>query len=120
MPYIDGFLLPLPLDKVEEYRQQAETMGKIWMEYGALAYKECVGEDLTVPTDGPLPFPQVIGAKEGETVGFSYIFFKDRQHRDEVNAKVMADPRVHDACGGEHAFDFRRMAYGGFQTIVDL
>lgn len=118
MPYIDGFLLPLSANKVDAYRQQAEAMGKIWMEYGALAFKECAGEDLA--TDDLVPFPKVIGAKDDEIVLFSYIVFKDRQHRDEVNAKVMADPRVKDCCGGEDIIDFHRMAYGGFQTIVDL
>lgn len=117
MSYVDGFLLPLPTDKMEAYREQAEKAGKVWIEHGALAFKECIGEDLT--TEELLPFPKVIGTKENETVVFSYIVFKDRQHRDEVNAKVMADPRIQGA-SCEEIFDFRRMAYGGFQCIVDL
>lgn len=122
MTYVDGYLLPLPSDKVEEYRKMAEAAGKIWIEYGALQFKECVGDDLTpeMPDGSSLiRFTQSAGAKEGETVIFSFIVYKDRRHRDEVNAKVMADPRIQDGCG-DGIFDFRRMAYGGFRAIVDL
>lgn len=117
MAYVDGFLLPLSPDKVEAYRIQAESAGKIWMEHGALAFKECIGDDLT--TEELVPFPQIIDTKDNETVIFSYIVFKDRQHRDAVNAKVMADPRLKEfSC--EDIFDFKRMAYGGFKMLVDL
>jgi uncharacterized protein YbaA (DUF1428 family) len=118
MPYVDGFLLPVPTDKLEAYAKMAETAGKIWMEHGALAFRECAAEDMSA--EGLLPFPKAIDAKEDETVFFSYIVFKDRQHRDEVNAKVMADPRLKDSCQEENLFDIKRMAYGGFQAIVDL
>lgn len=117
MPYVDGFLLPLPVDKVEAYRQMAESAGKLWIEHGALAFRECLGDDLN--PQAMTPFPKVIDAQNDETVIFSYIVFKDRQHRDEVNAKVMADPRLNES-GCEGIFDFKRMAYGGFNTIVDL
>lgn len=118
MPYVDGFLLPVPMVNLDAYRAMAEGMGRIWMEYGALAFRESVAEDMTA--EGLVAFPKVVGAKEDETVLFSYIVFKDRAHRDEVNAKVMADPRVGEVCQGENVFDMHRMAYGGFTTIVDL
>lgn len=117
MTYVDGYVLPVSRDKIAAYREQAEKAGKIWMEYGALSFKECVGDDLDAKE--MVPFPKMAGTKDDETVVFSYIVYKDRQHRDEVNAKVMADPRLEDACG-EGVFDFRRMAYGGFEAIVDL
>lgn len=117
MPYVDGFVLPMASDQIETYRQHAEAAGRLWMEYGALAFKECVGEDLSAKET--LPFPQMAGTKEHETVIFSYIVFRDRQHRDEVNAKVMADPRIEDCCPGD-ILDCKRMAYGGFETLVDL
>jgi len=122
MVYVDGFLLPVSTDKVEAYRKMSEAAGKIWMEHGALAYKECVGEDLTpaMPEGVTMvPFTQSAGTKDGETVIFSFIIYKDRQHRDEVNSKVMADPRIHESCV-EDVFDCQRMAFGGFQSIVDL
>jgi uncharacterized protein YbaA (DUF1428 family) len=119
MTYVDGFVLPVALDKVEEYRKMAEDAGKIWMEHGALAFNECMGDDLQI--QDMLSFSTVAGAKEDETVMFSFIVFRDRAHRDEVNAKVMADPRL-KGCGDEdkHVFDFKRMAYGGFKSIVQL
>lgn len=119
MPYVDGFLLTLPEDRLEEYRMMAEGAGQIWKEHGAVAFRECVSDDMTA--EGMTPFPQVIRAKEGELVIFSYIVFNSREHRDQVNAKVMADPRIKDLCDEKNLpFDPSRMAYGGFNVIVDL
>jgi uncharacterized protein YbaA (DUF1428 family) len=119
MNYLDGFVLPLRTDKIEEYRQQAEAAGKIWMEHGALAFRECIAED--TKAEGLVTFPELARTAEGETVVFSYIVFRSREHRDEVNAKVMADPRIKGLCDPENPpFDFKRMAYGGFRVLVDL
>ena len=119
MPYVDGFLLPLPKDNVEAYRKQAEAAGKIWREHGALGYHECLAEDMDA--QGLVAFPQAIGAKEDETVVFAYIVYESRQHRDEVNAKVMSDPRLKSICDSDNPpFDYARMAYGGFKTLVNL
>jgi uncharacterized protein YbaA (DUF1428 family) len=115
--YIDGFLLPIAKDQIENYRAISSQAAAVWREHGALDYRECVGEALE-PMEGLASFPVVAGAKEGETVIFAYIVYESRAHRDEVNAKVMADPRM--KCGEPDSmpFDCRRMAYGGFQTIV--
>lgn len=118
MTYVDGFLLPIPADKKDEYRKMAETAGKIWTEHGALSYKECIGDDVAVPD--MVQFPQVIGARDNEITVFAFIVFKSREHRDEVNAKVMADPRLKDMSPENMPFDMKRMAYGGFKTVVDL
>ena len=117
MNYIDGFLLPLPKDKIEEYRKIAEAAGKIWIEHGALAFKECIADDMK--TQECLSFPKVIASNENETVIFSFIIFKSREHRDEVNAKVMQDQRFKDQCN-DMPFEMKRMAYGGFKSIVDF
>ncbi len=118
--YVDGFVIPVPRDKMDEYKNMAEKAGKIWMEHGALDYRECVAED--TEAKDMVSFPALAGAKEGETVVFAYIVYESRAHRDEVNGKVMADPRIQEACpgsnGGEMPFDCKRMAYGGFTTIV--
>lgn len=117
--YIDGFVLPIALDKVEQYRALASQAAAIWREYGALEYRECVGEDLTGP-EGVRSFPSLAGAQPGETVIFAYAVYKSRAHRDEVNARIFADPRMVEMCqGGAMPFDSSRMAYGGFQTIVE-
>src|SRR5688572_33371043 len=106
--YVDGFVIPVPKDKIETYRQIAEKACKIWMEHGALDYRECVGDDLDVKDQ--VPFTRLAGTGEGETVVFSWILYRTREHRDEVNAKVMADPRIKEMCGdGGMPFDCRRM-----------
>lgn len=118
MTYVDGFVLPLPEGNIEAYRKMASDAGKIWMEHGALSYKECVAED-TEDKGFCTTFPAAFGIKKGETVVFAYIVYKSRQHRDEVNAKVMADPRL--KCDDkEMPFDCKRMAYSGFEALVDL
>jgi uncharacterized protein YbaA (DUF1428 family) len=126
MTYVDGFVIPVPEGQIEAYREMAQTAGEIWIEHGALIYKECVLEDgePTMPDDAPegckiTPFRDLAGAKEGETVIFAFITYKSRQHRDEVNGKVMADPRL--KCDENNMpFDPSRMTFGGFKTIVDL
>jgi len=118
MKYVDGFVLPVPKKNLQAYARMAKKAGKIWREHGALDYKECAGEDLN-PKFG-VPFPRMIKVKPGETVVFSYIVYKSRAHRDRVNAKVMKDPRITGMCDEKSMpFDPKRMAYGGFQTMVD-
>lgn len=127
MKYVDGFVLVVPEKNMEAYRQMAEQAGKVWKKHGALEYIECVGEDLNpaVPQGVPpemkgVTFPQLAGTKPGETVVFSYILFNSRQHRDEVNARVMQDSYMtSQSPGQEMPFDMKRMAYGGFQVIVE-
>ncbi|MBX7146820.1 MAG: DUF1428 domain-containing protein [Alphaproteobacteria bacterium] len=118
MTYVDGFLIPVHKDKIDLYKQLATKAAKIWIEYGALDFKENVAEDTNV-ADGMLSFSKVMNPKQDEIVVFSFIVFKSRAHRDEVNAKVMADQRLKDECK-DMPFDFERMVYGGFETIVDL
>lgn len=117
--YVDGFVIPIPKKNLATYRKMAAKACKIWMEYGALDYKECVGEDLA--TKLAPPFTKGIKTKAGETVVFSWITFKSRAHRDKVNANVMKDPRVHAMCDPKNPpFDFKRMLYGGFEVIVSV
>jgi uncharacterized protein YbaA (DUF1428 family) len=122
MVYVDGFLLPVPTKNLAAYRRMAGKAGKLWMEHGALEFRECVADDLVVVMpDGKKAdslFPGMVKAKKGETVLFSYIKFKSRAHRDRVNKKVMADPRM-GTMGPEMPFDVTRMAYGGFKTLVE-
>jgi uncharacterized protein YbaA (DUF1428 family) len=118
MQYVDGFVVPVSKKNVEAYRKISRKAGKIWREHGALEYRECVGDDLDVKM--LLPFPRLAKLKRGETVFFSWIVYKSRKHRDAVNAKVMADPRMNSM--GEvkdMPFDVKRMAYGGFKIVVD-
>jgi uncharacterized protein YbaA (DUF1428 family) len=119
MPYVDGFVLPVPKKKLKAYAKMAAQAGKIWKEHGALEFRECAGDDLDIKFG--LPFPKGIKLKKGETVVFSWIVFKSKAHRDKVNAKVMKDPRLGQGMEGkEMPFDVKRMLYGGFKVLVDL
>jgi uncharacterized protein YbaA (DUF1428 family) len=116
--YVDGFLLPVPKKNLKEYRRMAAKAGKVWRDHGALEFRECVGEDLTVK--GMVRFPRVAKAKPGETVMFSWILYKSKADRDRVNAKVMKDPRIANMMNTKSMpFDPTRMAYGGFQVLVE-
>jgi uncharacterized protein YbaA (DUF1428 family) len=119
MRYVDGFVLPVPRKKLKEYRRIARKAGRVWRDHGALEYLECVGDDLK--TKMGVPFPRMAKAKSGETVVLSWIVYKSRGHRDRVNAKVMKDPRMATMMDPKSMpFDVKRMAYGGFKTLIDL
>jgi uncharacterized protein YbaA (DUF1428 family) len=118
MPYVDGFLLPVPKKNLAAYRRMAARAGKIWRQHGALEYRECVGDDLK-PKWGA-HFGSAVRLKPGETVFFSWIVYKSRADRDRVNAKVMKDPRMLKEMEGakKMPFDMKRMFYGGFKVAV--
>jgi uncharacterized protein YbaA (DUF1428 family) len=119
MSYVDGFLLCVPKLKLKAYKKMASNAGKVWKKHGALSYIESVGDDLNIK--GMLSFNKVAKPKSGETVLFSFIVYKSRKHRDQVNKKVMKDPAISSMCGSkEMPFDVKRMAYGGFKAIVDF
>ena len=119
MPYVDGFLLPVPKNNLKLYRRIAQQAGKIWRQHGALEFRECVGDDLKLKM--AMPFSRTVRLKPSETVVFSWIVFKSRTHRDRVNAKVMKDPRMAKMMEkGPMPFDEKRMAYGGFKVLVNL
>jgi uncharacterized protein YbaA (DUF1428 family) len=118
MPYVDGYVLPVPKGNIEKYRELATRAGKIWREHGALEYRECIADD--VKSGQVTSFPQSVQLKDDETVIFSYIVFESRDHRDEVNAKVMSDPRLADMMDPQRMpFDGKRMFWGGFEVLVE-
>jgi uncharacterized protein YbaA (DUF1428 family) len=115
--YVDGFIVPVPKKKLQAYRLMAQKAGKIWKEYGALEFVECVADD--VKPGKTTSFPQSVKLKAGEIVVFSYITYKSRAHRDRVNKKVMADPRLKDMMDPKDMpFDAKRMIFGGFTVLV--
>jgi uncharacterized protein YbaA (DUF1428 family) len=117
--YVDGFVLPVPIGNLEAYCRMAEQAGKVWMEHGALQYWECVGDD--IKPGEVTSFPQSVQLKDDETVVFAWIVYKSREHRDAVNAKVMADPRLKEMMDPHNMpFDGKRMFWGGFKSIVEL
>ena len=118
MPYVDGFVIPVPKKNLAAYRSMARKGAKVWRDHGALEVLECSGEDLR--TKFGISFPKLVKLKPGEAVVFSWIRFKSRADRDRVNAKVMKDPRMNKMVKNmKMPFDYRRMAYGGFKVMVN-
>lgn len=119
MHYVDGFVVPVPKKNLAAYRRMARKAGKVWREYGALAYVECIADD--VKPGKVTSFPQSVKLKPGETVIFAWIVYKSRRQRDRVNARVMQDPRLAKMMNPKAMpFDGRRMFWGGFKSIVEL
>ena len=115
--YVDGFIIPVPKRKVAAYERLARMANKVWMEHGALGYSECMADD--VKPGKYTSFPQSVKLKKDEVVWFSWILFKSRKHRDQVNAKVMKDPRLNSMMDPKGMpFDAKRMIYGGFSVMV--
>jgi uncharacterized protein YbaA (DUF1428 family) len=117
MVYVDGFIVPVPKKKVDAYRRIARKAGKVWREYGALEFKECIADDVD---PGKLTsFPRSVKLKPDETVMFSYIVYKSRRDRDRILKKVMNDERI-AMDPKSMPFDAKRMIYGGFKMLVDV
>ena len=121
--YVDGFVFVVPKDKIKEYRKMATFGRDAWMKHGALAYFECRGEDIIPKEMGRFKmsgFAEISKAKETETVWLSFITFKSKKHRDEVNKKAHKEMMNSDICkpGEPMPFDMARMTYGGFKVEV--
>jgi uncharacterized protein YbaA (DUF1428 family) len=118
MQYVDGFVVPVPKKKLPAYRRMAQKMGKVWRDHGAIEFREFVADDVKVGKR--TSFPRSVKRKPGETVVFSWIVCKSREHRDRVNAKVMKDPRLAKMMNpNAMPFDAKRMIFGGFKNLVD-
>jgi len=117
MPYVDGFIVAVPKDNIEVYKDLARTAGEVWKEHGALSYVECIGDD--VPYGELTSFPRAVQATDDEVVVFSWITYPSREERDEINKKVMADPRL-SMDNVTMPFDGKRMIYGGFKSFLEL
>ena len=119
MAYVDGFVVPVPKKNLAAYRRMSQKAGKVWREFGALEYRECVADD--VKPGKYTSFPQGVKLKSGEVVVFSWIVYKSRAQRDRINAKVMKDPRLAAMMDPKNPpFDGKRMVYGGFKVFVNL
>jgi uncharacterized protein YbaA (DUF1428 family) len=115
MPYVDGYVLPIPKRNLKAYAVMARMGARMWRKHGAIDYKECVGEDLK-PAFG-VPFGRCLKLRPGETVVFAYVLFRSRAHRDRVNARVMASMSKMKT-PMKMPFDVKRMVYGGFSVLV--
>jgi uncharacterized protein YbaA (DUF1428 family) len=116
--YVDGYVLPVPKNKTAAYKKLAQLGSKVWRDHGALEYRECIADDVSVGKR--TSFPRSVKLKAGETVWLSWIVYKSRKHRDQVNAKVMKDPRMAKYMDPKKMpFDAGRMFFGGFKVMVD-
>ena len=124
MRYVDGFVIPLKNKNLKSYVRVARLAGKVWREHGALEYVECIGDSFVSKMDGETHksiFPKMAKLKAGETVVFSWITYKSKGARDRIMKKVMKDPRLAEMMDPKKMpFDMKRMAWGGFKTLVDL
>jgi uncharacterized protein YbaA (DUF1428 family) len=121
--YVDGFVLVVPKGKAEEYRKMAEQGRDSWMKHGALQYFECKGDDLKQQEMGPeksRSFTEMAGAEEGDDVWFSFIVFESKERRDEINKKVMDEMNetYDENSNFVSPFEMSKMAYGGFEVLV--
>ncbi len=119
--YVDGFVFVVPKKNIKAYKKMADDGGKVWKKFGSIHYFECMGDDLK-GHPGTLPFPKLTKQKPGEITFFSFIVFRSKAHRNSVNKKVMAffAKKYSDAKMEDMPFDSKRMAYGGFKSIVNL
>jgi len=116
--YVDGFVLPVPKKSFAKYKKMATLGRKVWLDHGALDYKECIADD--VKKGKWTSFPRAVKLKPGEVVWFSYIVYKNRKHRDRVNAKAMKDKRLASMMDPKKMpFDMRRFFWGGFKVVVE-
>jgi uncharacterized protein YbaA (DUF1428 family) len=119
MSYVDGFVVPVPKDKIDAYREMSLKCGAIWREFGALSFRECIADD--VKPGQWTSFPQSVKLEDNEVVVFSWIEYKSRADRDAINEKVMKDPRLEAMMKPEAMpFDGKRMIFGGFESLVSL
>jgi uncharacterized protein YbaA (DUF1428 family) len=122
MRYVDGFVIVIPTKNLKAYKKMAVEGGDTWMKHGALEYMECVADDMkSIEAMGGLPFPKMVSAKKGETVIFSFIIYKNKKHRDAVNKKVHKEfeKAYENQKDFKMPFDPKRVAFGGFEAIVD-
>ncbi len=115
--YIDGFVFPIPIDRLDDYKRLVSAVAAIWKEHGALDYREFVGDDLA--REGTRTFVDAVDAADGDIVVFGWVAFESRAARDLANEKVAADPRMAELVESSNTgFDAGRMAYGGFAPLV--
>ena len=115
--YIDGFVLPIARERLNEYTRLVEAVAEIWKEHGALDYREYVGDDMKL--EGTRSFTDLVASTEDETIVFGWVVFDSREARDLANEKVAADPRMANLIESSNSgFDAKRMAYGGFESLV--
>ncbi len=114
MSYVDGFVIPVPMGKKEDYHQAAAQMWPIMKEWGALRVVECWGDD--VPDGKVTDFKRAVAAEGSENIVFSWVLWPSKDVRDAAHKKMHEDPRMKDM---PMPFDGKRMIFGGFSVLLD-
>jgi len=121
--YVDGYVLVVPKKNFNTYKKMATDGARVWKKFGALAYYECVGNELKPNSGGMkmLGFTKLLKLKKNEDVWYSFIMYRNKKHRDAVNKKVMAyfEKKFSDAKSYEMPWDMTKFSYGGFRTVVE-
>jgi len=115
--YVDGFVVPVPKKRLDEYKEFSKKASKVWKDHGALSYVEAVADD--VKPGKVTDFQRSVDLHDDEVVVFSWITYKSREDRDRINKEVMDDPSMKDTDMSKMPFDGNRMVIGGFKTIVE-
>lgn len=118
--YVDGFVVPIKKKDIRAYKKMAVWGSKMWKKYGALEYFECVGDDLSVIKGMGMGFEKLAKLKADETAVFSFIVYKSKAQRDQINKKVMSDPAMKDFDVSAMPFDMKRFVTGGFKVLVKI
>lgn len=118
MAYIDYMVTPVPVTRLAEYKALAKKSAKLWKQYGALSYSECIADD--VKPGKVTSFPQSVKLKKGEVVATSHITYKSKAHRNAVWKKIMKDPFFATYDWKKAPFDGKRMFFGGFKTVASF
>ena len=120
MSYVDGLVVPVPKAKLSDYKKLAQLACEVWLEHGALDYREWIAEDVK---PGKLTsFPQAVQLKDDEVISLSWVVYKNKEDRDRIAKAVMDDPQLKETMGdpSNMPFDGKRMFWGGFRTFLGL
>ncbi len=120
---MDGFVIAIPKKNTAQYKKMAREGLATWKKFGALDYKECVIDDAGLQTGDPRSssFAAMVKLKKGETIWFSFITYKSRRHRDQVNKKVMAYfAKKYGDTEMKMPFEMTRFAMAGFRVEVGM
>ena len=114
--YIQGFIVPVPANKREDYRKMAAGAWPMFKNYGALRVVEAWDDD--VPEGKVTDFRRAVKATSDEKIVFAFMEWPSLEICDAATTKMMKDekpPRPEDM-----PFDMARMVYGGFTRVVTL
>jgi uncharacterized protein YbaA (DUF1428 family) len=113
--YVAGFVIPVPEEKMEAYRQWAERGASLFMEYGCVEIVESWEDN--VPAGEHTDFRRAVAAREGERIVFTWQVWPDKATLEAAEAKMSEDARFEFT---DIPFDPKRLILGCFKPIVTM